>query len=289
MAVTLVILAVAAAFTAFCLTGLARADRVRYLPKWAWVVVSCLSVPWGGLAYLIAGRDRAGPSRDASGTGPAAAAGPRRERPAGCPPASAAAGRHRGGPAHQAVRGRHRRGRPAPAVRGRSCMAANSGATHTAGTAPATSILATCADCHLCCWSYPHAHGKMRLKTTHGGCAKQGGGRVKTMAELEAGFAAGTGTGTASGTPARTPAPPANAPPANAPPANLCAPRGPAFEGGPKGHEPQGRASVHGPASSSRAIGLDGRQAWGIALARPLAGQGLPRAVLSGTFLVESS
>jgi hypothetical protein len=54
--VPLVILAVA--WVVFCLHDLARADWVRYLPKWAWAIVCLISIPWGGLLYVIFGRDR---------------------------------------------------------------------------------------------------------------------------------------------------------------------------------------------------------------------------------------
>ena len=47
-----VLAAVAVALAAWCLIDLARAGQVRYLPKWAWAVVICVSVPWGGLAAL---------------------------------------------------------------------------------------------------------------------------------------------------------------------------------------------------------------------------------------------
>jgi ABC-2 type transport system ATP-binding protein len=52
--------AAAISFDVFCLVDLRRA-RVRHLPKWGWVLVICVSSPWGGLAYLIFGRDGTGP------------------------------------------------------------------------------------------------------------------------------------------------------------------------------------------------------------------------------------
>src|SRR5215470_16202599 len=55
-AAPIAVLAAAAVFVIFCLLHLARAAQVRYLPKWAWVPIICLAIPWGGLAYLIFGR-----------------------------------------------------------------------------------------------------------------------------------------------------------------------------------------------------------------------------------------
>ena len=57
-AVAIPVLAVAVAFAAWCLVDVARAGQVRYLPKWVWVVVICVSVPGGGLVYLIFGKAR---------------------------------------------------------------------------------------------------------------------------------------------------------------------------------------------------------------------------------------
>jgi len=76
------VLAVAVAFVAWCLVDLGRAGQVRYLPKWVWAVAICVSVPWGGLVYLIFGKVRpaagvplepavAGEARVASGPLPA--------------------------------------------------------------------------------------------------------------------------------------------------------------------------------------------------------------------------
>lgn len=50
------VLVVAVAFVAFCLVDLFRHD-VRYLPKWAWAVICIISIPLGGLIYLLVGRE----------------------------------------------------------------------------------------------------------------------------------------------------------------------------------------------------------------------------------------
>jgi hypothetical protein len=49
-------LALAAAFDAFCLTDIARARQVRYLPKWAWALICLAQTPGGGIVYLCVGR-----------------------------------------------------------------------------------------------------------------------------------------------------------------------------------------------------------------------------------------
>lgn len=43
------------AFVAYCLVDITRHD-VRHLPKWAWAAICVLSVPLGGIAYLLFGR-----------------------------------------------------------------------------------------------------------------------------------------------------------------------------------------------------------------------------------------
>jgi hypothetical protein len=45
------------AFVGYCLVDLAR-HEVRYLPKWAWAIICLVSVPLGGIVYLLAGRKR---------------------------------------------------------------------------------------------------------------------------------------------------------------------------------------------------------------------------------------
>jgi hypothetical protein len=44
----------------WCLYDLARADQVRYLPKWEWAVICLMSCPLGGLLYVIVGRNAFG-------------------------------------------------------------------------------------------------------------------------------------------------------------------------------------------------------------------------------------
>ena len=49
------------AFVVYCLVDISR-NEVRHLPKWAWVVICLISIPFGGIAYLLIGRD---PARNA--------------------------------------------------------------------------------------------------------------------------------------------------------------------------------------------------------------------------------
>jgi hypothetical protein len=51
-----IIIAAAVIYAAACLADLARSGQTRHLPKWAWAVLICISIPWGGLAYLLFGR-----------------------------------------------------------------------------------------------------------------------------------------------------------------------------------------------------------------------------------------
>jgi hypothetical protein len=48
----------AAGFVAFCLTDLARASDVLYLPKWGWALACFISIPLGGIIYLSIGKVR---------------------------------------------------------------------------------------------------------------------------------------------------------------------------------------------------------------------------------------
>jgi len=51
----------AVGFVVFCLVDLVRAQQVRYLPKWAWAILCLgigLTIPFGGILYLVIGKDR---------------------------------------------------------------------------------------------------------------------------------------------------------------------------------------------------------------------------------------
>jgi hypothetical protein len=49
---------VGAAFVGFCLYDISR-HGVRYLPKWGWVLICLVSIPLGGIVYLLVGREPA--------------------------------------------------------------------------------------------------------------------------------------------------------------------------------------------------------------------------------------
>jgi hypothetical protein len=56
LAATLPLAVLALAFVGYCLFDLYRSP-VKYLPKWAWAVICLVSVPFGGVVYLLVGRD----------------------------------------------------------------------------------------------------------------------------------------------------------------------------------------------------------------------------------------
>jgi hypothetical protein len=64
----MLILPLAVGFDAFCLTDIARAAQVRYLPKWAWALICLIQTPSGGIVYLSighVGRPRPAPPGEA--------------------------------------------------------------------------------------------------------------------------------------------------------------------------------------------------------------------------------
>lgn len=57
------LLVLAVAFLVYCYVDLVRTGSTRYLPKWAWGIVCTVSIPLGGIVYLVLGRGK----RDARG------------------------------------------------------------------------------------------------------------------------------------------------------------------------------------------------------------------------------
>jgi hypothetical protein len=63
------VIALAAGFVVFCEVDIVRAEKVRYLPKWGWAILCLgvgLTIPFGGLLYLLIGKDRRGKPQLAS-------------------------------------------------------------------------------------------------------------------------------------------------------------------------------------------------------------------------------
>ena len=52
------ILLLAVGFVIWVVVDIIRADSVQHLPKWAWVIISIISILLGGIVYLLVGRDR---------------------------------------------------------------------------------------------------------------------------------------------------------------------------------------------------------------------------------------
>ena len=46
----------ALAFVAWCWVDISRND-VKYLPKWLWGLICAISIPVGGIVYLLVGRE----------------------------------------------------------------------------------------------------------------------------------------------------------------------------------------------------------------------------------------
>ena len=64
IAVLLPALLLAALFIGYCLRDLARAERVRWIPKWAWGILCVISVPLGGMLYLLLAKPPDRPDSD---------------------------------------------------------------------------------------------------------------------------------------------------------------------------------------------------------------------------------
>jgi hypothetical protein len=51
------ILILSVAFVVYCWVDIVRSE-VKGLPKWAWAVIVLVSIPLGGIVYLLVGRER---------------------------------------------------------------------------------------------------------------------------------------------------------------------------------------------------------------------------------------
>ncbi len=50
------VIILALAFVGWCWYDISRRE-VRYLPKWLWGMICLISIPVGGIVYLLVGRD----------------------------------------------------------------------------------------------------------------------------------------------------------------------------------------------------------------------------------------
>jgi predicted ABC-type exoprotein transport system permease subunit len=55
-AALLPVLIIALAFAIFCLVDLFRRPGVKHLPRWLWAIICVISIPLGGIIYLVFGR-----------------------------------------------------------------------------------------------------------------------------------------------------------------------------------------------------------------------------------------
>ncbi len=56
LAAVIPVAVLALGFIVYCVIDVARSE-VRYLPKWAWAIICVISVPLGGVIYLLVGRE----------------------------------------------------------------------------------------------------------------------------------------------------------------------------------------------------------------------------------------
>lgn len=45
-------------FVVYCWVDIFRAEKLRHLPKWMWAIICIISVPLGGIIYLVYGKSR---------------------------------------------------------------------------------------------------------------------------------------------------------------------------------------------------------------------------------------
>lgn len=57
LAALIPIVVLAVGFAAYCIVDVVRAPAVKHLPKWGWIVACLVSIPLGGIVYLMTGRE----------------------------------------------------------------------------------------------------------------------------------------------------------------------------------------------------------------------------------------
>ena len=57
MALWAPVIVLASVFVIYCWADIWRRSSVKLLPKWAWAIVCGITVPLGGIAYMLFGRE----------------------------------------------------------------------------------------------------------------------------------------------------------------------------------------------------------------------------------------
>jgi len=58
------VIVLGAIFVIYCWADIIRGSQTRLLPKWAWLIISVISIPLGGIVYFIFGRSEMTASHD---------------------------------------------------------------------------------------------------------------------------------------------------------------------------------------------------------------------------------
>lgn len=56
------VIIIIALYLIICFVDLFKVNKTKFLPKWAWSLIICISVPLGGIIYYLLGRDVLGES-----------------------------------------------------------------------------------------------------------------------------------------------------------------------------------------------------------------------------------
>ncbi len=51
-------------YLVICFADLFKVKKTKFLPKWIWGVIICISIPLGGILYYLLGRDILGESNE---------------------------------------------------------------------------------------------------------------------------------------------------------------------------------------------------------------------------------